>query len=147
MSTVEIGAARETAAESLPELAAGLAVVVLTILGLAGVSPTFLVEIATIVFGVGLLLYGTTTLALISRILGKEAGVDGAAGVASGWAIILVAGARRDCAGNFGAARGVLNSARRDCCDCLWRGLAHKQQRKHAATSSGGRASEHRSNH
>jgi hypothetical protein len=93
MSTVEIGAMREAAAESLPELVAGLAVVVLTILGLANVSPTFLVEIATIVFGVGLLLYGTTTLALISRLLGKEAGVDGAAGVAGGWAIILVAGA------------------------------------------------------
>ena len=93
MSTVELRATRETATESLPELAAGLAVVVLTILGLASVSPTFLVEIATIVFGVGLLLHGSTTLALISRLLGKEAGVDGAAGVASGWAIILVAGA------------------------------------------------------
>jgi len=93
MSTVELGAAREAAGESLPELVAGLAVVVLTILGLAGVSPAFLVEIATIVFGVGLLLYGTTTLSLISRILGKQAGVDSAAGVASGWAIILVVGA------------------------------------------------------
>jgi hypothetical protein len=48
MSTIEIGATRETAAESLPELAAGLAVVVLTILGLASVSPTFLVEIVLI---------------------------------------------------------------------------------------------------
>jgi hypothetical protein len=48
MSTVEIGGARETTAESLPELAAGLAVVVLTILGLASVSPTFLVQIAAV---------------------------------------------------------------------------------------------------
>jgi hypothetical protein len=48
MSTIEIGAARETTAEFLPELAAGLAIVVLTILGLAGVSPTFLAQIAAV---------------------------------------------------------------------------------------------------
>ena len=35
MSTIEIGAARETTAEFLLELAAGLAVVMLTIFGLA----------------------------------------------------------------------------------------------------------------
>jgi hypothetical protein len=50
MSTVEIGAVREAAAESLPELAAGLAVVVLTILGLARVSQTFLVETVAVLF-------------------------------------------------------------------------------------------------
>jgi hypothetical protein len=48
MSSVEIAATRETAAESLPQLAAGLAVVVLTVLALASVSPTFLVEIVVL---------------------------------------------------------------------------------------------------
>jgi hypothetical protein len=48
MSTIKIRAARETTAEFLPELAAGLAIVVLTILGLAGVSPTFLAQIAAV---------------------------------------------------------------------------------------------------
>lgn len=84
MSTVELGATRETATKSLPELAAGLAVERQS--DVSGGDRN-------IVFGVGLLLYGSTTLALISRLLGKEAGVDGTAGVASGWAIILVAGA------------------------------------------------------
>jgi len=50
MSTIEIATTRVAAAESPPELAAGLTVVVLTILGLAGVSPTFLVEIAAALF-------------------------------------------------------------------------------------------------
>jgi hypothetical protein len=45
MSTVE-RARRETTAESLPEI--GGANVGLTILGLAGASPVFLVEIATV---------------------------------------------------------------------------------------------------
>jgi hypothetical protein len=67
-------------------LVAGLAVVVLTILGLAGVRPSFLVEIATIVFGVGLLLYGSATLSRLSGVLANYAGVEGVAG---GWSIIL----------------------------------------------------------
>jgi hypothetical protein len=92
MSTIDMGVKRE-AAESLPELVAGLAVVVLTILGLAGVRPTFLVEIATIVFGVGLLLYGSAILSQLSAVLSNYAGVNGAAGIASGWSVILLAGA------------------------------------------------------
>jgi hypothetical protein len=52
MSTVE-RAARETTAESLPEI--GGATVGLTILGLAGASPVFLVEIATVFLCVGYL--------------------------------------------------------------------------------------------
>jgi hypothetical protein len=84
---------REAAAESLPELVAGLAVVVLTILGLAGVRPPFLVEIATIVFGVGLLLYGSTMLSHLARVFANYTGADGTAGVAGGWSIVLLAGA------------------------------------------------------
>jgi hypothetical protein len=94
MSSTDIGIAarRESSAESLPELVAGLAVVVLTILGLAGVSPAFLVEIATIVFGVGLLLYGSATLSEVGRVFVNSGNSAGAAGVASGWSIILLAG-------------------------------------------------------
>jgi hypothetical protein len=92
MSTTDIGV-KETATESLPELVAGLAVIILTILGLAGVNPAFLVEIATIVFGVGLLLYGSATLSQFSRVLAEYRGAGGAAGIASGWSIILLAGA------------------------------------------------------
>jgi hypothetical protein len=92
MSTIEIGAKREVATESLPEMVAGLAVVVLTILGLAGVSPAFLVEIATIIFGVGLLLYGSSMLSQVGRVFSNYAGIESAAGVASGWSIVLLAG-------------------------------------------------------
>jgi len=53
MSTIELAATRVAAAGSLPELASGLAVVGLTILGLAGVSPTFLLEIAAVLFCLG----------------------------------------------------------------------------------------------
>lgn len=91
MSVSDIGAGRETAVESLPELIAGLAVIVLTILGLARVSPAFLVEIATIVFGVGLLLYGSATLAQLGHTVASRAG--DAAGVAGSWSVILLAGA------------------------------------------------------
>jgi hypothetical protein len=52
MNTVE-QATRETTAESLPEI--GGAMVGLTILGLAGASPLFLVEIATALLCVGYL--------------------------------------------------------------------------------------------
>jgi hypothetical protein len=93
MSSIDIASRPETSAESLPELIAGLAVVVLTILGLAGVSPTFLVEIATIVFGVGLLLYGGAVVSQISRLLAHSTYQDGTSDVAGGWSIILLAGA------------------------------------------------------
>jgi hypothetical protein len=95
MSSTDIGiiAKRESIAESLPELVAGLAVIVLTILGLASVSPSFLVEIATIVFGVGLLLYGSATLSQMSRLFVDNGAADAVAGVSSGWSIVLLAGA------------------------------------------------------
>lgn len=97
MSSTDIamGRTRESAAESLSELVAGLAVVVLTILGLAGVSPPFLVEIATIVFGVSLLLYGSAAMSQVGRIFSIVSSTDaitGVAGVAGGWAVALMAG-------------------------------------------------------
>ena len=55
--------------DSIVELVAGRAVVVLTILGLAEVSPTFLVALASIVFGVALLLYGAAALSQLNAAL------------------------------------------------------------------------------
>jgi len=92
MSSTDLAGRRETTAGSLSELVAGLAVIVLTILGLAGVSPAFLVEIATIVFGAGLLLYGSAMVGQIGRVVAHHSGHDAAAGLASGWSIALLSG-------------------------------------------------------
>ena len=51
------------------ELVAGRAVIVLTILEFAEVSPTFLVALASIVFGVALLLYGAAALSQLNAAL------------------------------------------------------------------------------
>jgi hypothetical protein len=67
MSTSDVAVTRTSISNSAPELVAGLAVIVLTILGLAGISPVFLVAIATIVFGVGLLLYGSSAIGEVKR--------------------------------------------------------------------------------
>lgn len=94
MTVVDTAAetAREAAIESLPELVAGLAVVVLTILGLAHVNSAFLVEIATIVFGVGLLLYGGAILSQLGRVFSTFAFADASAGASNGWSAILLTG-------------------------------------------------------
>ncbi len=63
--------------ESASQLLAGLAVIVLTILGLAGLAPNLLVAIATIVFGAELLLDGTASAAELNRLLGQAAVGDG----------------------------------------------------------------------
>src|SRR5271163_1806450 len=55
MRVRDVAIRRESRSESIVRLVAGLAVVVLTVLGLAEVGPpTFLVAAATIVFGAGL---------------------------------------------------------------------------------------------
>ena len=56
MSVTHVAVRRESGSESIVELVAALAGVALTILGLAEVSPPFLVAIATIVFGASLLI-------------------------------------------------------------------------------------------
>jgi hypothetical protein len=76
MSVTDVAVRRESGSESIVELVRGLAVVVLTILGLAEVSPTFLVAIATIVFGVALLLYGTAALSQLNAALARYAASD-----------------------------------------------------------------------
>ena len=92
MSSTDITSRRESRTESLSELIAGIAVIVLTILGLAGVSSAFLVEIATIVFGAGLLVYGSAVVGQIGRVLMLHTEHDGASALAGGWSIILLAG-------------------------------------------------------
>jgi hypothetical protein len=75
------------------EVLIALAVVVLTILGLAAVAPSFVVAVATIIFGLGLLLQGRAMAGDISRL---AAGPEGGAMVSqlgmSGWSAVLLAG-------------------------------------------------------
>ncbi len=99
MTTTEVATARESFSESVPELVAGFAVIVLTILGLAGVSPPFLVAVATIVFGLGLLLNGRSALSEIHRALARQtdslarqSSSDEAVIAVNGWSTVFLAG-------------------------------------------------------
>jgi hypothetical protein len=56
------------------EAAGGLAVIVLTVIGLAGTAPTFMASIAGIIIGVALLAQGGTIAAAFSRMLQKISG-------------------------------------------------------------------------
>jgi hypothetical protein len=60
--------ARAVAAGSVSEMIAGLAAIILAIIGLAGVFPYMLVAIATIVFGVALMLSGGSIAARYGNI-------------------------------------------------------------------------------
>lgn len=93
MSVTDVAVRRERASESIVELVAGLAVFVLAILGLAEVSPTFLVAVATIVSGVGLLLYGAAALSQLNAVLARYSAPEGGLGdISSGWSTVLLAG-------------------------------------------------------
>lgn len=68
----------------LTEGAAGIAVIVLAIIGLSGTQPGLLAAIATIVIGVGLLVQGFNTAAEYSRVVApsvSSAGVVAASGI------------------------------------------------------------------
>jgi hypothetical protein len=74
---------RESGSGSIVRLVAGLAVVVLTVLGLAEVGPpTFLVAVATIVFGAGLWLKSVLATSV----------AEGRRGVSEGTPTVLLAG-------------------------------------------------------
>lgn len=92
MTTTDTAVDRDPISESLPELAAGIAVIILTILGLAGVSPPFLVAIAVIVFGVALVLGGRAAVAELHRVLARHTTIGGAVGVTNGWSMVFLAG-------------------------------------------------------
>lgn len=75
------------------EAVAGIAVIVLTILGLAHVAPVFLVAIATIIAGIALIAQGSTIAAEYARILSTRADLIVPVGMSSTWSLALLAGA------------------------------------------------------
>jgi hypothetical protein len=84
MRVRDVAIRRESRSESIVRLVAGLAVVVLTVLGLAEVGPpTFLVAIATIVFGAGLWL---------KSVLATSVAEGRRGGVSEGTPTVLLAG-------------------------------------------------------
>ena len=77
--SVSAGAARDTAAYGgFVDAAGGVAAIVLAVIGLAGVKPEMMVAIATIVFGVALLVEGGALLSEYVRIV-FPSGSDAAA--------------------------------------------------------------------
>jgi hypothetical protein len=76
-----------------PELMAGLAVIILMILGLAGVASSFLIAIATIVFGVGLILHGSSSVGIVMGLLPQRSVGEAVADLAlNGWSIVFLVG-------------------------------------------------------
>jgi hypothetical protein len=78
-SFTERGREEEKSAEvvaggSMGEAVAGIAAVVLAIVGLAGLYPVYLTAIASIVLGVALLLQGGAVAARFSQLLAEAAG-------------------------------------------------------------------------
>ena len=66
--------ATETSSGLLAEAVGGVATIVLAILGLSGVSPEYLLGIATIVFGAALVIEGTAIVADYAHILSSAPG-------------------------------------------------------------------------
>lgn len=78
---------------SLVEAVGGFGVIVLTILGIAGLSPQFLASIAGIVFGVALFAEGAAIAAEYSGLYARlTGGAIGAAGIGGGMTIEIMAG-------------------------------------------------------
>jgi len=93
MRLMDVAIRRESGSESIVELVAGLAVVVLTVLGLANVSPAFLVAIATIAFAVGLLLHAIAGLSQLNPVLARYwASEAGLGSISSEWSTVFLAG-------------------------------------------------------
>lgn len=81
MTTFREMLSRESAAKGgFVDAIGGIATIVLAVLGLAGVRPTLMIGIATIIFGVALLIQGGTMLSEYARIIfqpgAKVASVD-----------------------------------------------------------------------
>jgi hypothetical protein len=72
-SSTTIGTA-ETSSGMFAEAVGGIATIILAILGLSGVSPEYLLGIATIVFGAALVIEGTSMVADYAHILSVSAG-------------------------------------------------------------------------
>jgi hypothetical protein len=85
--------AEETSSNSIAQAIASIATVILTILGLAHVAPTFLVAIATITFGAALLLYGGMILGEYARLVRQTSASTAAVLGSGGLSAVLLAGA------------------------------------------------------
>jgi hypothetical protein len=66
--------ATETSSGLLAEAVGGIATIVLAILGISGLSPDYLLAIATIVFGAALVIEGTSIVADYAHILSQSSG-------------------------------------------------------------------------
>jgi hypothetical protein len=137
MSVTEATIHSATPSGAMPELVAGLAVIVLTILGLAGVAPNFLVAIATIVFGVGLLLFGASEVATLNRCLSQRAAGNAVVGLAlNGWSTIFLVGLGGIVLGILALLGVATTTACGDCGHRIWRGIASEQSRRDARKAS-----------
>jgi hypothetical protein len=85
--------AEETNTNSIAQAIASIATVILTILGLAHVAPTFLVAIATITFGAALLLLGASMLGEYARLARQASATSPAVLGGGGLSAVLLAGA------------------------------------------------------
>jgi hypothetical protein len=85
-------AATETSSGLLAEAVGGIATIVLAILGLSGLSPEYLLAIATIVFGAALVIEGTSIVADYAHILSQSSGAVTPQVGASGISTIFLAG-------------------------------------------------------
>lgn len=82
----------ETSSGLLAEAVGGIATIVLAILGLSGVSPEYLLAIATIVFGAALIIEGTSIVADYAHIMSHSpAGMTSQVGT-SGISAVFLAG-------------------------------------------------------
>jgi hypothetical protein len=82
----------ETSSGLLAEAVGGIATIVLAILGLSGVSPNYLLGIATIVFGAALVIEGTSLVADYAHILSHSSGAMTSQIGTSGVSAVFLAG-------------------------------------------------------
>jgi hypothetical protein len=93
MTTTETTIRKSNPSGATPELIAGLAVIILMILGLAGVAPSFFIAIATIVFGAGLILHGSSSVSTIIGMLPQRSAGEAVADLAiNGWSVVFLVG-------------------------------------------------------
>jgi hypothetical protein len=82
----------ETSSGLFAEAVGGIATIVLAILGLSGVSPDYLLGIATIVFGAALLIEGTSLVADYAHLLSHSPGAMTSKIGTSGVSAVFLAG-------------------------------------------------------
>lgn len=91
--TVPEGTARSASGLADVEGLAGAAAIVLTILGLAHVAPTFLVAVAVIAVGIALAAHGASVAGQYARLVAGRTDLGAAAAGGGAWSIEFLAGA------------------------------------------------------